>query len=182
MEFELSQKMMKVCRTSRLKPEALAFCDLVAAGWEPADAYIVAFRKGATWIKKALKTEVEKLLETEDVKNRITLTKFSLRQSQEEKTKNATNKERKDVVSEALSKEAMIYDLQTALRGMKQGSKEWIDTKKMIIDVTRMKQDEVKDETSTIHYYLPVQYPTGCQDCLYSKCDTCKFKKAYEEK
>ena len=80
-----------------------------------------------------------------------------------------------------MSNENMLDDRQTAKQKMTVGTKEWLDTNKLIVDVTRMKQDEVVNEETTIHYFLPVQYPTGCQDCLYQRCDTCKYKKTYEE-
>lgn len=181
MELEVSTKTSKVCKVFKLSAEALAFADLCAVGWEPSDAYIVAFRKGATWIKRALKESVEKLLENESVKNRIAETQRVLSERQKDAIKQTAKKERNAVVDTAMSKEQMLYDLQTAVTSMTPGSKEWLDTKKLIVDVTRMKQDEVISEETTIHHFLPERYPTGCQDCLYQRCDSCKYKKAYSE-
>lgn len=182
MELELSQKTEKLCKVLKMSAEALAFADLCAVGWEPTDAYIVAFRKGATWIKKALKGEVEKLLQTQPIQDRIDETRNVLSQRQKEAISQTSKKERNAVVDTAMSKEQMLFDLQTAKLNMQVGSKEWLDTNKLIVDVTRMKQDEVVNEESTIHHFLPVHYPTGCQDCLYQRCDSCKYKRAYEEK
>jgi len=180
MELEVSQKTEKICKALKLSAEGLAFADLVAVGWEPSDAFIVAFHKGSTWVKRALKEEVQKLLDNEHVKNRIDETRSVLSQRQKDAIKNTTNKEREDVLGAAMSKEQMLYDLQTAKSGMAVGSKEWLDTNKLIVDVTRMKQDEVKDENQTIHYYLPVDYPMSCEYCLRSRCNECKYKKAYK--
>ena len=181
MELEVSQKTAKLCKNLKLTAETLAFADLCAVGWEPTDAYIVTFRKGSTWIKKALKDEVQKLLENAHVKDRISEVQSVLSQRQKDAIKNTADKERNAIVDSAMSKEKMLYDLQIAKSNASSGSKEWIDINKMIIDVTRMKQDEVATDDSTIHHHLPVRYPTGCQDCLYSRCDTCKYKKAYKE-
>ena len=181
MELELSAKTTKICKALKTAPEVLAFADLCSLGWEPTDAYIVAFRKGATWIKRALKEEVEKLLNSATVQNRIAENKNVLSERQKEAVKQTSKKERNSVVDTAMSKEQMLYDLQLAKAKSPAGSKEWIDINKLIVDVTRMKQDEVVGEESTIHHYLPVHYPTGCQDCLYQRCNTCKFKKFYEE-
>ena len=41
------------------------------------------------------------------------------------------------------------------------GSKEWLDTNKMIADITRMKQEEVKTEDNTVHYFIPLT----CHKC-----------------
>lgn len=178
MEFELTQKGERICKAYKLRPDELCFADLLAAGWDPTDAYKVAFHKGMTWLKRAVKEEAEKYMEKDGVKSRIAATRGEQSPSA---AASAKSQDRKAVVIEAMSKENMLYDLQTALSRMAVGSKEWLDTKKMIVDVTRMKQDEVKDDETTIHHFLPVHYPTGCKDCLYSKCDTCKYKLSYKD-
>lgn len=178
MEIELSAKTTKAAKAAKLKPEEMAFADLVATRWEPNDAFILAFRKGSTWNKAALRDEVNNLLDKEAVKNRISEVQKVLTDKQIEAAKATPKKQINDVVKAAMSKEQMLYDLQTALTDMTKGSKEWLDTKKLIVEVTRMKQDEVKDDNNTIHHFLPVLYPTGCEDCLYSRCDTCKYKSA----
>lgn len=182
MAIEVSQKTEKICKVLKLQPEALAFADMCAVGWEPVDAYFVAYRKGMTWVKKALKEEVEKMLNDKGVQSRMAEVRRVLSERQKEAVRQTAKKERNVVVDSAMSKEQMLYDLQTAVVGMAPGSKEWLDTKKLIVDVTRMKQDEVQTENTTIHYFLPVHYPTGCQNCLYQKCDSCKYKKEYQEK
>ena len=176
MELIVSTKTERICKNYKLTPEALAFADLCAVGWEPADAYIIAFRKGSTWVKKALKEEVEKMLQAQPIQDRMAETKHVLSERQKEAVKQTAKKERNQVVDTAMSKEQMLYDLQTAKLNMTVGSKEWLDTNKLIVDVTRMKQDEVQQEDNTIIYHLPAHYPTGCQDCLYSRCDTCRYK------
>ena len=181
MDITVSPKTSKLARQYRLKPQFLAFADLVAVGWEPEDAWAATVREGVTWTKTARNKAISDLVNSEYVQDRINDVRAVLRKNQVEAVRNATNKEKKDIVSEAMSKENMLYDLQTALTNMSIGSKEWLDTKKMIIDVTRMKQDEVKDDAKTIHHFLPMHYPTGCQDCLFSKCNTCKYKKSYKE-
>ena len=180
MELEVSQKTARLCKSLKLSPEEMAFADLCATGWEPQDAFIVAFHKGSTWVKRALKDEVEKLLASESVKNRMDETRSVLSKRQKEAIVNTAKKDVSDIVSSAMSKEQMLYDLQTAKTGKEVGSKEWIEINKMIVDVTRMKQDEVKDENQTIHYYLPIDYPVSCEFCLRSRCNECKYKKAYK--
>lgn len=182
MDIELSKKGTSTCKSYKLTAEQLCFADLLAVGWDATDAYYLAFRKGMTWVRKALKEEVERLQNMQAVKDRICEVQSVLSERQKEAVKQTAKKERNAVVDTAMSKEQMLYDLQTAVATMTPGSKEWLDTKKLIVDVTRMKQDEVVNEESTIHHFLPVKYPTGCQDCLYQRCDKCKYKIAYEER
>lgn len=181
MEIELSQKTERLCKSLKLTSEQMAFADLCATGWEPTDAYIIAFRRGSTWVKKALKNEIDKLMSSDPVKNRIDETRSVLSQRQKDAIMSATKKEANTIIEAAMSKEKMLYELQTAKTEKVKGSKEWIEINKMIIDVTRMKQDDIQTENNTVHYFLPVHYPTGCQDCLYQRCDTCKYKKGYKE-
>jgi uncharacterized protein YdaT len=165
-DINVSSKTAKQAREYKIKPDQLAFADLVAVGWEPLDAWNVAIRKGAAWNRSALEQEVGDLLSNDGVKTRIGETKATLRKDQIDSIKNADKKDRQALLSAATSKEDMLVDLQSALMQMAIGSQEWRDTKKMIIDVSRMKQEEIKTEDTTIHYYLPVNYPSSCDDCL----------------
>ena len=122
MELEVSQKTAKICKSMKLDAESLAFADLVAVGWEPSDAYIVASHMGSTWIRKALKDEVQKLLDNQNVKNRIDETKSVLSQRQKDAVKNTAKKEMTTIVDSAMSKEKMLYDLQLAKAKAENGS------------------------------------------------------------
>ena len=65
-----------------------------------------------------------------------------------------------------LSKEHQLKELLIAKSKQPVGSKEWLDIKKMIADITQAKKEEIQTEDNTIHYYLPI----GCLSCeLYQK-------------
>ena len=181
MELDVSPKMKRTARAAHLTVEQMVFADLIAAGWSPEDAFIAAFRKGSTWMKTAFNTEVEKQKNNEYVIERIEKVSGALSSTKIEAAKAVKKDDRSAIIDAAMSKENMLYNLQTALQGQTVGSKEWIDINKMIIDVTRMKQDEVKTDDTTVHCFLPALYPTSCRDCLYSRCDSCKYKKAYND-
>lgn len=182
MDITVSPKTSKEAKATKLKPEEMAFADLVAVGWPPEDAWAVAIRQGVTWNKSALKEAIAQLYSQPAVQERITATRNVLSTRQKEAVAKATKSERAQVIDRAMSKENMLFNLQTALDSMNVGSKEWLDTSKMIVDVTRMKQDEVQTDENTIHYHLPVAYPTGCKDCLYSRCNECHYKRECEER
>jgi hypothetical protein len=123
-------------------------------------------RQGATWNKAARKAAIEDLISKSGVQERIAETKSVLSKSQIESIKNASDDERKALLDAATSKEEMLMSLQESLTKQTVGSTEWIQTKKLIIDVTRMKNEEVKKEDNTIHHFLPVDYPRSCDNCL----------------
>lgn len=173
MDIKLSIKQKKVCTGYQLKPEELAFADLVAVGWSVQDAWAVAIRKGTVWDKKQLEKEQQLLADKVAVQNRIDDVRLVLRRNQIAKVEAGKEKEMKSdraaLLRQATSKEDMLIDLQQSIVGMQAGSKEWLDVKKLIVEVSRMKQDEIKEEDTTIHYYLPVNYPTSCKNCLLNK-------------
>ena len=77
----------------------------------------------------------------------------------------------------ATSKEEILRNLVIAQRKQKLGSPEWQKTTAMIADYSKIKQDELQTEDTTVHYFLPVNYPHGKEDCLLFKngqCNGCK--------
>lgn len=181
MDITVSSKLNKTARSFKLTPEQLAFADLVTQGWPEEDAWAVAIRKGATWNRAALKDEVAKLLANESVQQRIAENKEVLRRAQIEKIQQDMKDNADDLLELATNKEKKLIELQSILKDLKPGSTEYNKVNDQIINISRMKQNEVKTDDKTIHYYLPVNYPTGCHDCLLAGCDKCKYKKAYKE-
>lgn len=175
MELELSQKTEKIAKAAKISCETMVFTDLVAVGWEPTDAYIAAFRKGATWVKKALKAEVEKLLAAKPVQERMA----SVRKIVDSASQSNREIHAEELLERATNKEKKLISLQQILETLPQGSKEYNKINDQIFAITQMKKDEVSTDDKTVHYHLPVAYPTGCHDCLYSRCDQCKYKKKY---
>lgn len=180
MEAKVSAKTARQARAYKLKAEELAFADLVALGWPEEDAWAVAIRTGMTWVKAALKDEIQKLLTSDNVQQRISDDQQTLRKSEIDRIKNKIESESDEILERATNKELKLIELQTILEGLKPGSSEYNKINDQIFAITQMKKDEVKTDEKTIHYYLPEYYPTSCEDCLYSSCDKCKYKKAYK--
>lgn len=155
--MDYTKKLLNKVKRLRLSVMDLAFCELVAAGWEPNDAYMAAYHKGATMDDAYLSSVVSELLGKNEIMAQIG-------QSKDDKKARKTQKAKEKIEDEGfsvdnVSKEKMLRELFEAKEGMDIGSKEWLDTQKMIADITRMKQDEVKTEDTTIHYFLPLKCP-----------------------
>ncbi len=182
MDVTVSSKTSKLARSLGLTPEQMAFADLVTQGWPEEDAYAVAIRIGMqTWNRAAIKDEVAKILASAAVQKRIATNKEVLRESQVKKIQKDMRENADELLELATNKEKKLIELQTILKGLKPGSTEYNKVNDQIINISRMKQNEVKTDDKTIHYYLPVSYPTGCHDCLYSRCKECKYKRECEE-
>lgn len=172
-EFRYTKKMIDEAARYNLNPDELAIVDLVAAGWPKDVAFKLIFRVGATWSPTALNKEVSDIVDKAGARKRIN-EHHALKKQEEEEAKQARKRKKEEEEAqndekellEKLSKENMLVDLAKARDKMVAGSKDWLDVNKLIADITRMKQDEVKTEDTTIHFYLPMQ----CHQCsLYLK-------------
>lgn len=139
----------------------LCYAAMRAAGVGINDAWNLTFQNaGLTWDKNRLKAEQQKLENLEGVQLFISELK------KERENKSQIEEISADDLAKATSKEKILSDLLKARNLTKPSSKEWIDITSKIADYARIKQDEIKEEDTTIHYYLPVNYPKTCKDCL----------------
>lgn len=139
----------------------LCYAAMRAAGIGINDAWNLTFQNaGLTWDKNRLKAEQQKLENLEGVQQFISELK------KERENKSQIEEISADDLAKATSKEKILSDLLKARNLTKPSSKEWIDITSKIADYARIKQDEIKEEDTTIHYYLPVNYPKTCKDCL----------------
>lgn len=139
----------------------LCYAAMRAAGIGINDAWNLTFQNaGLTWDKNRLKAEQQKLENLEGVQLFISELK------KERENKSQIEEISADDLAKATSKEKILSDLLKARNLTKPSSKEWIDITSKIADYARIKQDEIKEEDTTIHYYLPINYPKTCKDCL----------------
>lgn len=141
-------------RRYKLDKEKLAFADLLAVGWTAKDAWATVIRQGLQWPASALKSAIETLEQNENVQQRVSDVKEFLGGTH---SKSGKNDKGAELSGSDISKESMLKELIAAKKDLIPGSNEWRDINKMIIDVTRMKQDDVRDEDTTVHFYLPAK-------------------------
>lgn len=164
MSILFSKKTRSVADSYSITPEELVYADLLASNWDMVDAYLVAFGN-LSWTKEAIKKSAREIAAKIGVKKRIRELKHG---ELNDMAKNASEEPKKDEIDviDALSKEQMLKDLYLARKKMTPGSKDWLDVNKLIADITRMKQEEVKKEDNTVNYFLPLT----CEHCsLYKK-------------
>lgn len=162
-----SNALLRKCKTGKLKtPMHKVFCDLVIAGWEKEDAYAFSGLWNPTY---------STIMNIQDM-NRLFVDDKGIIEYIDSKTKEIENKKKKakleaieaelaasfeiDMTTE-LSKEAQLKELLVAKQKHPVGSKEWLDIKKMIADISRVKQDDLQEEEDVVHFYVPIQ----CHNC-----------------
>ena len=147
--------------------ELLIYADLRRCGWNEADAFYAAYRDSYARLPKGQQRTVIKRIENDKgVQRRIT---GNDGEKKDDKIKILPS----DEIAKATSKEKILSDLLMARKGTAEGSKEWSDLTKMIADIAKVKQDEIKVDDEPIKYFLPAHYPTSCKDCLLA-LNNCK--------
>lgn len=168
--YTLSIDTYKKAKAFKMKdPRYYIYASLRGSGMSMRDSWAIAFQGyGFNWPKGELEREMNKLESLESVQNRIA-------EVQGKKAKNESADELSpEELAKATSKEQILTDLVIARRRMKEGTKEWTEQTRLIAEYARIKQDELQTEDSTCHFYLPVNYPTGKNDCLLFKNGLCK--------
>lgn len=134
------------------------YADLRRIGWDKADAFYVSFHHLYSGYAMREQNAIMKRLEADpNISRRI----IGEKKDDERMTPAELARE--------TSKEKIISDLLKARKRTREGTKEWADYTKMIADYTKIKQDDIKVDEQPIRYYLPVNYPTSCKDCLIYK-------------
>ena len=163
--YTLSVDTYKKAKALGMKdPRYYIYASLRGSGMSVRDSWSIAFQgEGLNWEKSFLEGEMNKLESLESVQTRIA-------EVQGKKAKNENSEElTAEELAKATSKEQILKDLVLAQRKAKYGSPEWLKIVASIADYNKIKQDEIDTESTTCHFYLPVDYPSDCQSCLIFK-------------
>lgn len=164
-----SAALLKDCKKNKLQtPMHKVFCDLIVAGWSKEDAYGFSGLWNPTYSTLMNLQDAERLLKEnrtviEYIDSRIKDIEAEKRKAKKaavEAEKAKINLEEIDMTTE-LSKEVQLKELLIAKGKHPVGSKEWLDIKKLIADLSKVKQDEIKEEDDVVHFYVPIQ----CHNC-----------------
>lgn len=168
--YTLSIDTYKKAKAFKMKdPRYYIYASLRGSGMSMRDSWAIAFQGyGFNWPKGELEREMNKLESLESVQNKIA-------EVQGKKAKNESADELSpEELAKATSKEQILTDLVIARRRMKEGTKEWTEQTRLIAEYARIKQDELQTEDSTVHFFLPCNFPTGKNDCILFKNGLCK--------
>lgn len=169
-----SNALLKKCKTNKLKtPMHKAFCDLLLAGWDKEDAYAFSGLWNPTYSTLMNIQDMNHLLKEDAGVIEYIESKVKEQEALKKKAKKAVEQAEKetfeiteDDMANALSKETQLKELLIAKEKYAVGSKEWLDVKKMLADLTKIKNEDMKDDDEFVHFYVPIQ----CHNCsLYLK-------------
>ena len=144
------------------------YASLRGSGMSVRNSWMIAFQgTGCNWSKDALEREMNKLESLESVQKRIAEVNGI-------RDENSGDDLTPEELAKATSKEEIMKNLVIAQRKQKLGSPEWQKTTAMIADYSKIKQDELQTEDTTVHFFLPCNFPTGKKDCILFKSGLCK--------
>lgn len=170
----LSKGLLSECKKLKLTPQEKAFADLLNAGWKEKDAYLIVGLYKQLLSPEANTKNMRLLIDTKpffnsylkDIEREKQYISMQTQGMPTDTTKSEIASVTEEDISNELSKDAQLKELITAKKKATIGTKEWLDIKKMIADITQVKKEESKDEASLVHYYLPLT----CNVCsLYIK-------------
>lgn len=165
---EFTLVLRRLAKKFGLTPDKLAMADLVAAGWEPGDAWAMCVRLGLSWDRRALQAEIEKTVKSPEFQARVSKTKESLTQSQLEKFVTDRETIKKRDLKKKTSKDSLLQDLLAARENVKPGTLDYAKMTMQIADLTNAKKEETVKEDTTVHYFLP------------AKCSMCSLKQEFD--
>ena len=162
-----SAALLKTCKKYKLKtPMHKVFCDLVVAGWDKEDAYAFSGLWNSTYSTIMNIQDMNRLFV--DDKGNIEYIDIKTKEMEAKKKKAKKEAEEAEIkalpeidMATELSKEAQLKELLVAKSLHPVGSKEWLDVKKMIAEISRVKQDDIQEEEDIVHFYVPIQ----CHNC-----------------
>ena len=164
--------LLKECKKLRFPtPMHKAFCDLILAGWNKEDAYAFSGLWNPTYSTLMNQQDMNRLLSDDKPTIEYIDAKVKKQEALKKKAKKAVeqveNQELPEIdMTTELSKEMQLKELLIAKGKHPVGSKEWLDIKKLIADLSKVKQDEIKEDDEIVHFYVPIQ----CHNCsLYLK-------------
>lgn len=165
-KFKFSRVLSRECKKLNLSVQEKAFADLMALGWRDTDAFVLSGIYNPVYSADVNMKELNRYV-MDDTAFKGYLAAQMRKTGRLDKKANKEKKAADEIeisdedISYELSKESQLRELIAAKKNSVKGSKEWLDIKKMIADITQVKKDEIKDEDTTVHFYLPL----SCHNC-----------------
>lgn len=169
--LDYSRKFKTECSKAKLDPQVRAMAELMVQGWTPQDAFIaVGFNKPAL-SDEYNKSQIEKYItdsdfnvymETRRKAIKRGILKASVSQEEDDEKINIPLLDKESVLKEMI-KSAMSLPVNDVNR---------INILQKYSELQQMKKDEVKEEETLIHYYLPLT----CNNCSLYMASKAKKK------
>lgn len=159
--LDYSRKFKTECSKAKLDPQVRAMAELMVQGWTPQDAYIaVGFNKPAL-SDEYNKSQIEKYITDTDFNVYMESRRKSIKRGILKQYTSESEEEEEEIKVKLMTKEEILQQaLQSAL-SLPVNDKNRVEILMKYADLAQMKKEEIQEEDSTIHYYLPLT----CNNC-----------------
>lgn len=168
-----SRRIQNEFRKIKLKAHEKAIADLMAVGWKAEDAALALGLVKVALSDEYNKEQIEKLI-TEPEFTRYLNTK--MKQIARGKGDSATEDEEQEEIPRLTKEEVLQEMLRTAMALPLKDPKR-VDILNKYADLQQMKKDEVQEEDTTVHYYLPL----SCNNCSLYLAQKRKIRKQQKD-
>lgn len=156
--IDYTRKFKTECSKAKLDPQVRAMAELMIQGWSAQDSFVVLGFNKPHLTDEYNRKQLEKYITDSDFCKYVESRQRSIKRSS---SKQIEIEEDESVPVKLLSKEEVLQEaLQTAMLLPKNDPKR-VDVLMRFADLAQMKKEEIKEEDSTIHFYLPL----SCNNC-----------------
>lgn len=157
--IDYTRKFKTECSKAKLDPQVRAMAELMLQGWTAQDSFVVLGFNKPHLTDEYNKQQIDKIVTDSDFCKYIETRQRSMRRSASKQVEVEETEDSAPV--KLLSKEEVLQEaLQTAMLLPKNDPKR-VDVLMRFADLAQMKKEEIKEEDTTIHYYLPL----SCNNC-----------------
>ena len=158
--LDYSRKFKTECSKAKLDPQVRAMAELMVQGWTPQDAFIaVGFYKPAL-SDEYNKSQIEKYITDSDFNVYMEARRKAIKRGIL-KTSVSQEEDEEQINIPLLDKESGLKEMIKSAMSLPVNDVNRINILQKYSELQQMKKDEVKEEETLIHYYLPLT----CNNC-----------------
>lgn len=159
--LNFSRKLQTECKKAKLDEQDRAMADLMVLGWSPQDAFIAAGFNKPMLSDEYNKQQLEIKLAGPDFNKYIEARQKSIKRGILKQYTDTQDEDEDKMEVKILTKEEVLQEaVQTALLLPKNDPKR-VDVLMKFAELAQMKKEEIKEEDTTIHFFLPL----SCKQC-----------------
>lgn len=158
--LDYSRKFKTECSKAKLDPQVRAMAELMVQGWTPQDAFIaVGFYKPAL-SDEYNKSQIEKYITDSGFNVYMEARRKAIKRGIL-KTSVSQEEDEEQINIPLLDKESVLKEMIKSAMSLPVNDVNRINILQKYSELQQMKKDEVKEEETLIHYYLPLT----CNNC-----------------
>lgn len=157
--IDYTRKFKNECSKLKLDPQVRAMAELMVQGWTAQDSFVVMGFNKPHLSDDYNKKQLERIIHDEEFIKYMDMRQKSIKRTRLKQYEEDDEEDKPQI--KLMNKEEILQEaLQSAL-SLPVNDKNRVEILMKYADLAQMKKEEIKEEDSTIHYYLPL----SCNNC-----------------